>query len=437
MPVPTRLYFRHLHLAFQKRVIFNGLSLSLHAGHCTLLCGNNGAGKSTLLRVIAGLQRPDYSCIDLGTDSGSDPDTTCVNWRRARRSLLHQIVYLHQSPYMFDRSVARNLAYALPRRLGRRDRNAGVDQALEWAGLSAIRDNPARQLSGGERQRVALARAWLRRPQALLLDEPTANLDRAARERTGTLLQELKREGIALLIASHDPYHFDSLVDNALQLADGQLSPLSLLSDIPSTGPATAADRGDTTMSSPEPHPGWPTAQQSPEAAAMTASPGKRFPVAVMTRYTPTPEVAWSDGRWQVDAVLAGAAISANGPGDDAADPVPHPIQDRAWLWSGLSVSLFVDEAESYYLNLMSDQPRVFVVCDHQADGRLKPILATLSFDEAAAYEEGDLLVADAPIPPELYQWLEGFVLAHYVPEKRRKRKRENWKDQGGRRRVG
>jgi tungstate transport system ATP-binding protein len=291
MPVPTRLYFRHLHLAFQKRVIFDGLSLSLHAGHCTLLCGNNGAGKSTLLRIIAGLQRPDYSCIDLGTDSGSDPDTTCVNWRRARRSLLHQVVYLHQSPYMFDRSVAGNLAYALPRRLGRRDRNAGVDQALEWAGLTAIRDNPARHLSGGERQCVALARAWLRRPKALLLDEPTANLDRAARERTGALLQELKRESIALLIASHDPYHFDSLVDNALQLADGRLS---LLPAIPSTCAAAAADRRVTTMVHPEAHPNLrpsgPAAQQLPGAeasAVITAAPGDRFPVAAGTRRTP------------------------------------------------------------------------------------------------------------------------------------------------------
>jgi tungstate transport system ATP-binding protein len=281
------LYFRQLRLAFRKRTILDGLSLSLHGGHCTLLCGDNGAGKSTLLRVIAGLQRPDDACIDVSGGSGAD--AAGIDWRRARRTLLQRVVYLHQSPYMFDRSVARNLAYALPRGLNRRDRNARVTQALEWAGLSAIRDNPARHLSGGERQRVALARAWLRRPQALLLDEPTANLDRAARERTGTLLQELKREGIALLIASHDPYHFGSLVDNALQLSDG----------------------------------------------------------------------------------------------------------------------------------------------------RLKPILATLSFDEATGYEEGDLLVADAPIPPELYQWLEGFVIAHNVPEKHHKRKQENWKDQGGRRRVG
>lgn len=440
MPAPTRLYFRHLRLAFRKRIILDDLSLSLHGRHCTLLCGDNGAGKSTLLRVIAGLQRPDHARI--GLDDG-DVDGR-LDWPHARRTLLGQVVYLHQSPYMFDRSVAHNLAYALPRGLDRRERRVRTDRALEWAGLTAIRDNRARCLSGGERQRVALARAWLRRPRALLLDEPTANLDRAARERTESLLLELKREGIALLIASHDPYHFGSLVDNALQLADGRLDPLSLLPDIPSPGPASAAaDRGVTTMSQPEPQPAAPTSARSPDpvpaaAAAIGASPGNRFPVTVMTRYIPTPEVAWSDGRWQVDAVIAGGAVSANGPvGNAATDPTPHPIQEQVWLWSGLSVSLFVDEAESYYLNLMSGQPRVFVVCDHQADGQLKPMLATLSFDEAAAYEEGDQLVADAAIPPELYQWLEAFVLAHYVPEKRRKRKRENWKDQGGRRHVG
>jgi len=233
MSAPTRLYFRQLRLAFQKRVILDELSLSLHGGHCTLLCGNNGAGKSTLLRVIAGLQRPDHAGIDLGEGEGMN--AARMDWRHARRTLLRQVVYLHQSPYMFDRGVAQNLAYALPRGLGRGERNTRIAQALEWAGLTEIRDNPARHLSGGERQRVALARAWLRRPRALLLDEPTANLDRAARERTGTLLQELKRDGIALLIASHDPYHFGSLVDNTLQLADGRFHPLSLLPDTPST----------------------------------------------------------------------------------------------------------------------------------------------------------------------------------------------------------
>lgn len=152
-----------------------------------------------------------------------------------------------------------------------------------------------------------------------------------------------------------------------------------------------------------------------------TPADGDRFPLAVLTRYVLTPDLAWSDGRWQVEGVVAGEQV-------DHGDGEPRQIHNEVWLWPGLEVSLHKDQAESYYMNLVSEKPSVFLVCTHTPEGQLKPVLVTLSFDEAAAYEEGDQVIADAPMPAEIYQWLEAFVVAHYVPEKRRKRKRDNWK---------
>ena len=99
-------------------------------------------------------------------------------------------------------------------------------------------------------------------------------------------------------------------------------------------------------------------------------------------------------------------------------------------MYGGFSVSLFIDECESYYHNLMSPVPRSYVVARMDDNDIPTPFLVSMSFDEAHAYLEGDEEVYDVDIPPELYRWTEAFVLAHYAPKKRVKRKRQNWKNQ-------
>lgn len=211
------LLFNNLHKRFGRRSLLNGINISLYSGACTLLIGANGAGKSTLLRILAGLERPEQGQVDCGLGASS--------WRRCRRSLQDRVLYMHQQPYLFEGSVTRNLAYALPKGLDRATRERRITMAVEWAKLEGIAEMPAKTVSGGERQRIALARAWLREPPVMLLDEPTSNMDQEGRMQTMELLLRLKQAGIAMLVASHDPAHFDSLADTRVHLQDGLLLP--------------------------------------------------------------------------------------------------------------------------------------------------------------------------------------------------------------------
>ena len=100
----------------------------------------------------------------------------------------------------------------------------------------------------------------------------------------------------------------------------------------------------------------------------------------------------------------------------------------KQYLYTGLSIELHKDDAESFYCNLMSDNPSVFVICDEEQDELLQPSIVTLSYAEATTYMETDQRVERVEMPAELYRWLEQYVLANYVPEKKKKRKRTDWK---------
>ncbi|GAB3339601.1 ATP-binding cassette domain-containing protein [Chromohalobacter beijerinckii] len=161
------------------------------------LRGDNGSGKTTLLRLLAGLEAPRQGTIHWTLAGAMSAVTPPCPGR---------VLYLHQQPYLFDTSVAGNLRYVARWHGWRgemaRDRVAAM---LEHCGLAAHAEQRARSLSGGERMRLALARAWLLSPRVLLLDEPTASLDRQAIADVSALISSLHEVGCAIVLSAHQP----------------------------------------------------------------------------------------------------------------------------------------------------------------------------------------------------------------------------------------
>jgi tungstate transport system ATP-binding protein len=199
-----------------QRVLFDIEALSLEQGCAYVLTGVNGAGKTTLLRMLAGLES--------GEADGVTWQGKALQLAPYPRQLREGVVYVHQHPVLFSTSVAHNIGYGLVARGMAKAQVAGkVEQAMAWAGVTQLRDCKPASLSGGETQRVALARAKVLEAGLLLLDEPTANLDGAAREQVIALIPALISEGRTVVMACHDRDLIGLPGVQRLKLRDGKL----------------------------------------------------------------------------------------------------------------------------------------------------------------------------------------------------------------------
>jgi len=206
---------------YRRKSILSDVSITISNSDCYIITGENGAGKTTLLRILAGIEKPDSASIKIN-------DGVTTTWSRCRSHLSQSLMYLHQQPYMLSGSLRRNLEYTAKLNPAIIDKEAAVEQVLQWARLEALEDQQAVSLSGGQQQRVALARARLRNPQILLLDEPTANLDSDGRDRTLVMLKAFLESGTAVVISTHDPSIFANLNGHALHLEDRKLRDKSI-----------------------------------------------------------------------------------------------------------------------------------------------------------------------------------------------------------------
>ncbi len=152
------------------------------------------------------------------------------------------------------------------------------------------------------------------------------------------------------------------------------------------------------------------------------------IPVAVIMSRRMTTHRGWAYPDWQLVGVVAGAIADT----DQGRQQVHEEDGVEQFVWPGFVLSFFKDSAESYWYNLVGRNPSLFVVCRENDDGELEPCAVSADHDEAGAHMEADDAVFATPMPPEIHQRLERYVMDHYKPEEPRKRRREDWKKEAG-----
>jgi putative ABC transport system ATP-binding protein len=205
-----------------RRTIVDNVSFAVGAGQVVVLRGPSGSGKTTLLALIGIMMTPTSGEVLID----GEPTSRLRDAHRAevRR---HKVGFVFQDAQLIGAMTSREnvLLPRLPD--GRRpgdDRRA--DEVLERFGIGpALRTSPARTLSGGEQQRVALARALINDARLLLLDEPTAHLDDARVGEVAKLIDDLARDGRAVVVATHDPRLSSAVASPViLDLLDGRVT---------------------------------------------------------------------------------------------------------------------------------------------------------------------------------------------------------------------
>jgi putative ABC transport system ATP-binding protein len=197
----------------------NELSLGIEQGSVTVVTGPSGSGKTTLLALLGALERPTSGRIVF--DGQELTNCSDVELARARRRMGFVFQDFSLIPNL---SALENITYPLiPRKVPYPERCRRACDLLARFGMEAKLAARARELSGGEQQRVAIARALAGRPEVVLADEPTSNLDAETTRLLLSAFQELRGEGKTVVIASHDPRVIE-IATCLCKLEGGQLS---------------------------------------------------------------------------------------------------------------------------------------------------------------------------------------------------------------------
>jgi lipoprotein-releasing system ATP-binding protein len=202
--------------------VLRGVDIDVYPGEVVGLIGPSGSGKSSLLHSAGLLERPDAGLVALG-----GRDCSKLSERIRTRIRLGTVGFVYQFHHLLPEfSALENVA--MPGLIAGRSRSEAEARALELLtelGLSARVNHQPAQMSGGEQQRVAIARALANKPQLLLADEPTGNLDPATSAAVFQSLYSLARgQGVAALIATHN-MDLARYMDRVFALRDGHLEP--------------------------------------------------------------------------------------------------------------------------------------------------------------------------------------------------------------------
>ena len=212
----------------------DGVNLEVRAGEFVALLGSSGSGKSSVLNLIAGLDRPTSGSVIV-----QQSDLAKLSREDLARYRLHTVGMVFQSFNLIpSMTLAENVE--LPLRFAEVDRHKRdglAREALTRVGLEARMNHRPSELSGGEQQRAALARALINRPQLLLADEPTGNLD----SRTGTEIMNMVRDfnrqlGMMIVMVTHERALAERYAERLVFMADGKV----VAEELNSTGVAIA-----------------------------------------------------------------------------------------------------------------------------------------------------------------------------------------------------
>jgi lipopolysaccharide export system ATP-binding protein len=212
-----KLHARNLIKKYKKRTVVDNISVEVEQGEIVGLLGPNGAGKTTTFYMIVGLIKPNEGEIFLDKNN----ITQLPMYRRAKRG----IGYLAQEASVFRKlSVEENIMAVLEmRKMTKAQIREKTDMLLEEFSLTHVRKNKGVVLSGGERRRTEIARALAVDPSFVLLDEPFAGVDPIAVEEIQTIVAQLKKKNIGILITDHNVNETLSITDRAYLMFEGKL----------------------------------------------------------------------------------------------------------------------------------------------------------------------------------------------------------------------
>ena len=212
-----KLYTQNIRKSYKGRPVVNGVSVEVEQGEIVGLLGPNGAGKTTSFYMMVGLVRPDEGKVFL-----DDVEITKLPmYKRAQMG----IGYLPQEVSVFRKlSVEDNIMAILEMTdLSKQERSEKLEQLLEEFSLTHVRKNLGNRLSGGEKRRTEIARALATNPKFVLLDEPFAGVDPIAVEDIQSIISELKKRNIGILITDNNVQETLSITDRAYLLFEGSI----------------------------------------------------------------------------------------------------------------------------------------------------------------------------------------------------------------------
>lgn len=212
-----KLYTDHIKKSYKGRAVVQGVSIEVNQGEIVGLLGPNGAGKTTSFYMIVGLVKPDSGKVFL-----DEIDITNLPmYKRAQMG----IGYLPQEVSVFRKlSVEDNIMAILEMtNLSKIERHEKLEKLLGEFSLTHVRKNLGNRLSGGEKRRTEIARALATDPKFVLLDEPFAGVDPIAVEDIQSIVSELRKRNIGILITDHNVQETLSITDRAYLLFEGSI----------------------------------------------------------------------------------------------------------------------------------------------------------------------------------------------------------------------